>query len=136
LKISYPQEPIHSFEVRNQDSAFVFSPVNHIDTVNSSKEYLDTAKLMSYLDLFNYVEAENYTYRDKFPLFDSLLQSRPLLIIELADQNPRKNNSLKIFRPLNDDYTVLGIVGENQLAVLKYPKIKNIIKRRADFLKN
>lgn len=125
LKVIYPQEPSSSFEIINNDSSFVIP----------SLENMDTAKLMSYLELYNYVEAENYTYREKFPLFDSLLQSKPLIKIELLDENPQKNNSLTLFQTINDDQTVLGIVGEEQLAVLKYPKIRNLIKKRLDFKK-
>ncbi|MDQ3395197.1 MAG: DUF4340 domain-containing protein [Bacteroidota bacterium] len=126
VKIKYPDENYNDFEINFKDSFFYMPEL----------EQVDTAKMMAYIELYNYVEAENYITKEKFPNLDSLLQSKPFVVIEVNDMNPKKDNTLQLYKPIHHDQTLLGIVGNGQLAVIKYPKVQNLIKKRADFLKN
>ncbi|MDQ3536087.1 MAG: hypothetical protein M3421_10730 [Bacteroidota bacterium] len=126
VKVTYPNEPYNDFEIVFEDDFF------HMPDV----EQVDTAKMMAYIELYNYVEAENYISKEKFPKIDSLLKTSPFIKIEIKDLNSKKDNSLQLFKPVNTDQTLLGIVGNEQMAVVKYPKVQNLIKRRSDFNKN
>lgn len=126
LKVTYPDEPSNSFEIVFADNFFNMPGIDQIDT----------AKMMSYIELYNYVEAENYIIQEKFPNLDSLLRTTPFVQIELNDMNNKKDNLLKLFKPVHADQTILGIVGHEQMAVLKFPKVQNLIKKRSDFEKN
>lgn len=126
VKVTYPEEPLNNFEIIFKDNFFDMPQV----------EQVDTAKMMAYIELFNYVEAENYISREKFPHLDSLLNTTPFVEFNVEDINSKKSNTLKLFGPVHHDKTILGIVGEGQVAVLKYPKIQNLIKKHSEFEKN
>jgi hypothetical protein len=112
LEVSYPQNPAQNFQIVFQNDFF------HIPDL----ELVDTAKMMSYIELYNYIEVENYAVGEKFPALDSIRNTTPLVQIKLDDLNSTKSNTLVLYRPLDDDMTTLGVVGEGQLAVFKYQK--------------
>ncbi|CAN5198941.1 hypothetical protein BH23BAC1_BH23BAC1_35760 [soil metagenome] len=126
LEVTYPQDSGQNFQILFQNDFFTIPEVSSVDT----------AKMMAYIELYNYIEVENYAVGEKFPALDSIRRTTPLIQIKLKDLNDSKSNTLLLYRPLDDNQTTLGVVGEGQLAVFKYPKIQNLLKTRRDFNKN
>jgi hypothetical protein len=126
LNVSYPEDPDKSFNIVFENDFFSIPEVNSVDTT----------KMMSYIELYNYIEVENYAVGEKFPALDSIRRTTPLIQIKLKDLNSTKSNSLILYKPLDDNQTTLGVVGEGQLAVFKFQKIQNLLKTRQEFSKN
>jgi len=96
---------------------------------------LDTTKLMTYLSQFERFQVNDYLDPGQFPTYDSLLQTDPMVVLELRDIDKSKNRSLRIFNKINDQRFFLFADEENQMIVIDEKRVDNLLKI-PDFFKS
>lgn len=100
-----------------------------IDRVNS----MDTLALMTYLNKYEFLEANEFISTGFSATYDSLATTTPLAVIELYEINRDKNQSLSIFPKLENDNYVLTSNKDGELSLIDFARIRQLLLRPEDF---
>jgi hypothetical protein len=108
LDLKYTEFPQYNFTI---EFKFNFLGIDGITR-------LDTAKMMSYIEQFNYLQADRYLDRGTHAKYDSLLQTPETVSLSIADINPINSKSIDFYPLLPGDPMMLGFVKEDDQMVL------------------
>jgi len=99
----------------------------------NGKPALDSSAVVDYLNQFQYLEANEMISRGRFPKFDSLANTLPVVSIEINDIKQEEPMVLTIFPNLdNQPYHLM--MKENQMMVLDANRVRGLVPSLSDFL--
>jgi len=93
---------------------------------------VDTTRMNNYLDAVSLLRAEQFISRGFSARYDSLLHTRPALVIEITDLGNRAYH-LRLYAPLPGDRYVLGKTGDQEMVLFERQVIDPILKGRNYF---
>ncbi len=108
LAVDFAQFPQYDFTI---EFKFNFLNIEGIDK-------LDTAKMMSYIEQFNFLQADRYLSAGQNKQYDSLLQTPKTVTISISDIDPDNSRTIDFYPLLPDDPMMLGYVEEDEQMVL------------------
>jgi hypothetical protein len=124
LDLKYTEFPQYNFTIE-----FKFNFLG-IDGIAS----LDTAKMMAYIEQFNYLQADRYLDRGTHAKYDSLLQTPETVSLSIADINPINSKSIDFYPLLPGDPMMLGFVKEDdQMVLFDAKRIQGIFAVKEEF---
>jgi hypothetical protein len=124
LDVDFAQFPEYSFAIE-----FKFNFL-HIDGI----EKLDTARMMGYIEQFNYLQADKYLARGQNEKYDSLLQTPETVTVSVTDINPENSKSIHFYPLIPDDPMMLGYVKEDeQMVLFQADRIQTLFAVKAEF---
>ena len=123
LKVSYPDKPSNNLHIYFEDEFFKIEGLNA----------MDTTALMTYLEPFQYFEANEFIAPGFSPLYDSLSKTQPLAVIELNEINADNNQVLSIFPKLEMDNYLLTANKDGELSLVDFGRVRGLLVRRGDF---
>ncbi|MCK5104609.1 MAG: hypothetical protein KAR17_17410, partial [Cyclobacteriaceae bacterium] len=108
LRINYAEYPEYNLNIKFD---FNFLKIEGIAN-------LDTARMMAFIDEFNYVQTDRYLDKGQNEKYDSLLQTPPTVSLTIEDINSKNSKSIDFFPIINNDPMMLGYVKEDDQIVL------------------
>lgn len=124
LDVDFAQYPEYSFTIE-----FKFNFL-HIDGI----ENLDTARMMSYIGQFNYLQADKYLTKGQNEKYDSLLQTPETVTISVTDINPKHSKSIHFYPLIPNDPMMLGYVKEDeQMVLFQSNRIQSLFAVKEEF---
>lgn len=124
LHIDYAEYPELSLNIK-----FEFNFLNVEGVTN-----LDTAKMMSFIDKFNYLQTDRYINKGQYERYDSLLQTPKTVSMAIEDINERNSRTIDFFPLIPDDPMMLGYVKEDdQMVLFEANRIQKIFAVKSDF---
>jgi hypothetical protein len=94
---------------------------------------LDTGRLISYLQNFEYFETNEYIDISTIPRFDSLSKTTPIAEILVQDLDIENNASMYLYPPLPNDKVQLVRDNKGDWSVLEIRRIKNLFAKPENF---
>jgi hypothetical protein len=124
LQINYSEYP-----ELNLNISFEFDFLNVEGVAN-----LDTAKMMGFIDEFNFLQTDRYIAKGENPRYDSLLQTPNTVSMTIEDINAKNSKTIDFFPLIPDDPMMLGFVKEdNQMVLFEANRIQNLFAVKSDF---
>ncbi len=124
LEIHYTQYPEYDLSIK-----FDFNFL----TVQGVKD-LDTARMMSYIDEFNFLQVDRYLDKGQNQKYDSLLGSPSTVSMDIQDINPKNSKTISFYPLLKNDPMMLGYVQEDAQSVLfEANRIQKLFAVKSDF---
>lgn len=124
LEIHYTQYPEYDLSIK-----FDFNFL----TVQGVKD-LDTARMMSYIDEFNFLQVDRYLDKGQNQKYDSLLGSPSTVSMDIQDINPKNSKTISFYPLLKNDPMMLGYVQEDEQSVLfEANRIQKLFAVKSDF---
>lgn len=124
LRIAYTEYPEFDVNIK-----FEFDFLNVEGITN-----LDTARMMSFIDEFNYLQTDRYLEKGQNDRYDSLLQTPNTVTLSIEDINSKNSKTIKFFPLLTNDPMMLGYVKEdNQMVLFEANRIQKLFAVKADF---
>jgi len=125
LKVSYPGNEGNDVHIYFEDEFFKIEGI----------EKMDTTALMTYLEPFEYFEANEFIAKGFSSSYDSLSKTKPLAVIELNEINRDKNQRLNVFPKLQDDNYVLTSNKDGELSLIDFGRVIQLLGRPGDFIR-
>jgi hypothetical protein len=125
VSLNYPHHPEQSFSIMFKDRFFEVTGVASVDT----------AAMMSYLEIFAYVPADRLIAPGENSQYDSLKQTQPWLVLELKSIASTQDNTLAIFPKLKGDNSFLGVDKNNQMMLFHSKKVQALSRKKSDFVR-
>ena len=95
---------------------------------------LDTARMMAYIDEFNFLQADRYVEEGQNLRYDSLLNTPNTVTLTIEDINPKNSKTIRFFPLLPDDPMMLAFVNEDKQRVLfEANRIQKLFAVKDDF---
>ena len=124
LQINYTQYPQYDLSIK-----FDFNFL----TVEGVKD-LDTARMMSYIDEFNFLQADRYLDKGQSTVYDSLLNTPKTVSLTIEDINPKNSKTIAFYPLLKNDPMMLGYVQDDEQSVLfEANRIQKLFAVKDDF---
>jgi hypothetical protein len=124
LEVDFAQYPEYSFTI---EFRFNFLNIEGIDN-------LDTVRMMSYIEQFNYLQADRYLAVKQNARYDSLLQTPETVTISVTDINPKNSKTIKFYPLIPDDPMMLGYVKEDeQMVLFQASRIQGLFAVKEEF---
>jgi len=124
LNISYLEYPALDLHIKFE---FNFLKVEGITN-------LDTARMMAYIDEFNYLQADRYLDDGQNENYDSLLKTPKTVSLQVADIDSKNSKTVDFYPLLPDDPMMLGYVKEdNQMVLFEANRIQDLFAVKDDF---
>lgn len=124
LNISYLEYPEFDLHIKFE---FNFLKVEGVTN-------LDTARMMAFIDEFNYLQADRYLDDGQIGNYDSLLKTPKTVSIQVADIDSRNSKTVDFYPLLPDDPMMLGYVKEdNQMVLFEANRIQDLFAVKSDF---
>lgn len=126
LKINYTEFPEYDFTIKFN---FNFLSVEGV-------EKLDTARMMAFIDEFNYLQTDRYLVKGQNERYDSLLLTPATVSLSIEDINSANSRNISFFPLLVDDPMMLGFVNEDeQMVLFEAQRIQQLFAVKSDFEK-
>jgi len=124
LAVDFAQFSQYDFTIEFQ---FNFLNIDGID-------HLDTAKMMSYIEQYNILQADRYLNKGQNEQYDSLLQTPKTVTISITDIDPENSKTIDFYPLLPDDPMMLGYVEEDeQMVLFQASRIQGLFAVREEF---
>jgi len=124
LEVDYVQFPEYDFTI---EFKFNFLNIEGIQT-------LDTARMMSYVEQFNYFQVDRYLDGGQNEKYDSLLSTPRTVRISITDIDPENSKTVDFYPLLPDDSMMLGYVREDeQMVLFQANRIQNLFAVKEEF---
>ena len=124
LNISYAEYPEYNLNIK-----FDFNFLNIEGIAN-----LDTARMMGFIDEFNFLQADRYLDKGQNERYDSLLQTPSTVSLTIEDINSNNSKSIDFFPIINNDPMMVGFIKEDmQIALFEANRIQNLFAIKSDF---
>lgn len=124
LDVDFVQYPEYSFTI---EFKFNFLQIDGIKN-------LDTARMMSYIEQFNYIQADKYLAKGQNEKYDSLMQTPETVTISVTDINPENSKSIHFYPLIPDDPMMLGYVKEDeQMVLFQANRIQSLFAVKEEF---
>jgi hypothetical protein len=127
--------------IEELDVKFNFYPENSFAICKKGNKHIvkqvptsDSTRLHSYLQLYENVKIKEWLGDTGKGLRDSLIAQKAAFEILLADRNPKKSNSIKIYFDEGQTGNIYGLVGlENELCIIKTSIFEYLLQKRPFF---
>jgi hypothetical protein len=127
LDMQYRQFPEYDFTIQFK---FNFLNVDGIDR-------LDTARMMDYIEQFNFLQADRFLDRGQNEKYDSLLRTPETVSLSISDINAANSRTLLFYPLIPDDAMMLGYVKEDdQMVLFQAGRIQSWFTIRDEFVAN
>ena len=127
LNISYHEYPKLNLNIR-----FDFNFLK-IDGITN----LDTARMMAFIDEFNFLQTDRYLDKGQIEAYDSLLLTPKTVTMTIEDINAKNSKTIDFFPIINNDPMMLGYVNEDdQMVLFEANRIQKLFAVKADFEAN
>ena len=93
---------------------------------------MDTTAVMAYLGTYELFEANEFISQGFSPQYDSVLQTKPIAVIELQEINQDNNQRLEIFSRLGEDPYLLTRNKSGELSLTDFSRLSTLLSRPAD----
>ncbi|MCK5468760.1 MAG: hypothetical protein KAI99_09625 [Cyclobacteriaceae bacterium] len=124
LRINYAEYPEYNLNIKFDFNFLKIEGITH----------LDTARMMAFIDEFNYVQTDRYLDKGQNEKYDSLLQTPPTVSLTIEDINSKNSKSIDFFPIINNDPMMLGYVKEDdQIVLFEAQRIQNLFAIKSDF---
>ena len=124
LNIQYTEYPELDFTIKFN---FNFLTVEGVQA-------LDTARMMAYIDEFNFLQADRFLEKGQNERYDSLLQTPETVTLSIEDINSDNSKSIRFYPLLPNDPMMLGYIREDeQIALFEAARIQQLFAVRSDF---
>ena len=124
LQIDYSEYPELNLHIKFE---FDFLSVEGVSN-------LDTAKMMGFIDEFNFLQTDRYITKGENPRYDSLLQTPKTASMTIEDINAKNSKTIDFFPLISDDPMMLGFVKEDdQMVLFEANRIQNLFAVKSDF---
>ena len=124
LKIDYADYPEYDFEIRFK---FNFLGVEGIDR-------LDTARMMNFIEGFNYLQADRYLSEGELPQYDSLQDTPHTVSLTVQDIDASNSKTIRFYPLLkNDDMMLAYIEEDRQMVLFRTERIQGLFAVKSDF---
>ena len=124
MEINYSEYPEYNLNIK-----FDFTFLNIEGITN-----LDTARMMAFIDEFNFLQADRFLDKGQNTRYDSLLQTPPTVSMTIEDIDSRNSKSIDFFPLIKNDPMMLGYVKEDkQMALFETQRIQNLFAVKSDF---
>lgn len=124
LQIDYTEYPEFNVNIK-----FEFNFLNIEGITN-----LDTARMMSFIDEFNYLQTDRYLEKGQNERYDSLLQTSKTVTLSIEDINSKNSKTINFFPLIKDDPMMLGYVEEDkQMVLFEANRIQKLFAVKSDF---
>ena len=124
LDLQYAEFPQYSFKIQFNREFLEVADMKDVDTT----------RMMSYIEGFNYLQADRFIDAGQQPQYDSLLQTPSTVSIQIRDINKVSSKSLRFYPLLPNDPMMLAYVEEDQQMVLfETDRIQNLFAVKDDF---
>jgi hypothetical protein len=125
LDMQYRQFPEYDFTI---EFKFNFLSIDGIDL-------LDTARMMDYIEQFNFLQADRFLDRGQNEKYDSLLRTPETVSLSISDINAANSRTILFYPLLPDDAMMLGYVKEDdQMALFQASRIQSWFAIREEFM--
>jgi len=127
LSIDYSQFPEYNVTIKFDFNFLTIEGINN----------LDTARMMAYIDEFNFLQADRYLDKGHNKQYDSLLTTPKTVTISIEDINADNSKTIDFFPLLSNDPMMLGYVREdNQNVLFEAKRIQDLFAVKSDFEAN
>ena len=127
LNINYHEYPELNLNIR-----FDFNFLK-IDGITN----LDTARMMAFIDEFNFLQTDRYLDKGQIEAYDSLLLTPKTVTMTIEDINAKNSKTIDFFPIINNDPMMLGYVNEDdQMVLFEANRIQKLFAVKADFEAN
>jgi len=124
LNVNYAQYPEYNFSI---EFKFNFLNIEGIDN-------LDTAQMMTYIEQFNFLQADRYLDPGQNEKYDSLLETPETATMSISDIDPDNSKTIEFYPLLPDDPMMLGYVNEDdQMVLFLSSRIQSIFAVKEEF---
>lgn len=124
LQVNYSQFPEYDFTIE-----FKFNFLN----IQGVAE-LDTARMMSYIEQFNYLQADRFLEAGRNDKYDSLIKTPETVTISITDIDPNNSKTIQFFPMISDDPMMMGYVEEDkQMALFQANRIQSLFAVKEEF---
>ena len=124
LDVSYSEYPEYNFSIE-----FKFNFLN-IDGIDD----LDTTQMMTYIEQYNFLQADRYLDTGQYELYDSLLQTPETVTISITDIDPDNSKTIEFYPLLQDDPMMLAYVREDdQMVLFQASRIQSLFAVKEEF---
>ncbi len=124
LQIDYTEYPEFNVNIK-----FEFDFLNVEGITN-----LDTARMMSFIDEFNYLQTDRYLEKGQYERYDSLFQTPSTVTLSIEDINSKNSKTIYFFPLLSEDPMMLGYVKEDeQMVLFEANRIQSLFAVKDDF---
>ena len=124
LQIDYVEFPEYNLSIK-----FDFNFLS-VEGIND----LDTARMMAFIDEFNFLQADRYLDKGQNLNYDSLLNTPHTVGMSIVDINPKNSRSLLFYPLLPDDPMMLAFVKEDeQMVLFEANRILKLFAVKEDF---
>lgn len=124
LTIDYSQFPEYNVAIK-----FDFNFLR-IDGIHN----LDTARMMSYIDEFNFLQTDRYLRKGQNTKYDSLLNTPKTVTIAIEDINADNSKTIDFYPLLSNDPMMLGYVRQDdQIVLFEAKRIQDLFAVKSDF---
>lgn len=125
LDMQYRQFPEYDFTI---EFKFNFLSIDGIDR-------LDTARMMDYIEQFNFLQADRFLDRGQNEKYDSLLRTPETVSLSISDINAANSKTILFYPLIPDDPMMLGYVKEDdQMALFQANRIQSWFAIREEFM--
>lgn len=126
INVNYPSFKDKNIEIKWNDKNFTIGGIKNIDST----------RVVTYLSQFEQVNVDNYIYKDKEILLQTLRKKAPQAIIKVADLAPSGNHTLNLYHESKDPIGIYGIIEpENEVVTLRKETLQRILVQRDFFEK-
>lgn len=98
---------------------------------------LDTARMMAFIDEFNFLQTDRYLDKGQIEAYDSLLLTPKTVTMTIEDINAKNSKTIDFFPIINNNPMMLGYVNEDdQMVLFEANRIQKLFAVKADFEAN
>ncbi len=124
LNIDYVEYPQYNLNIKFNFNFLRIEGVSNLDTV----------RMMSFIENFNYVNADRYLDKGQIGKYDSLLNTPPTVTLSIEDIDTKNSKSINFYPAIKNDPMMLGFVKEdNQMVLFEANRIQNLFAVKSDF---
>lgn len=127
LAIKYTEYPEYNLTIKFD---FNFLKVEGVSN-------LDTARMMAFVDEFNYLQADRYLDKGENESYDSLLTTPITVTISIEDIKADNSKTIDFYPLLPDDPMMLAYIREDeQMVLFEARRIQDLFAVKSDFVAN
>lgn len=126
LQVDYPDNSKDNFRIYFDEAFFKIEGIAE----------MDTTALMNYLSPFEYFETNEFISKGFSSLYDSLIQTPALAVINIEDINQSRSQQLTLFPKLENDNYILGVNKDGEISIFDFRRVRQLLAKRDDFSLN
>lgn len=124
LRIAYTEYPEFNVNIKFE---FDFLKVEGITN-------LDTAKMMTFIGGFHYLQTDRYLEKGQYERYDSLFHTPSTVTLSIEDINSKNSKTIQFYPLLAEDPMMLGYVKEDdQMVLFEANRIQKLFVVKDDF---